>query len=279
MHSQPKARSATKGARIAQAKLLYGDADGSTSSSSYATASASAGPSSLALAAGSSATATLQAMSYTSTATRLSNGRDAAQLLSHLIPELSSYQVAQYPLLRWIGLPGPFGTPNLDFYTLDPIDQSMYLALGALAARSSSADFMIGNSAPNLREVSQNPALRQGVNLCQYGEKRERLAGDILHAAIQKLHWSGAFSATDLKSVVALTVAEMLILVYRDALAFSRRASTEARPFASGAATHLRILAEDHITDQLAPTGWYSVAWTLVIRDSMISIACGRALD
>ena len=210
---------------------------------------------------------------------RLSDGRDASQFLARLIPELSTFKVASYPLLRWIDLPGAYADPNCDFFGLEPIDQALYLILGALAARSSGAEFLVGPDAPSIKDISLNAKLREGTNLCQYGARRERLAGDILQSALQKIHDCGIFSATDLRSVVALTVAETLILVYRDALAFTRRASREARPFSAAAATHLRILAEDHVTDEFSPTGWYSVAYTLVIRDALIASATGRALD
>ena len=274
VESIPKSRSSNKGARIAEAKRLFGDTDATPAPTNSFDSLSSSNALALLPTAGA-----LHPLSFSSTAARLADGRDASQFLARLIPELSTFKVAKYPLLRWIDLPGAYASSDCDFFSLEPVDQALYLILGALAARSSSAEFLVGPNAPSMQEISLNKELRQGTNLCQYGIRRERLAGDILQAALQKLHDCGVFSATDLRSVVALTVAEMLILVYRDALAFTRRASREARPFSAAAATHLRILAEDHVVEEPSPTGWYSVAWTLVIRDALIASATGRALD
>lgn len=87
------------------------------------------------------------------------------------------------------------------------------------------------------------------------------------------------FAKPTLKSVAALATVEMLILVYQDSLAFTRSASKNARPLSSAVASHLRIMAEECAGQPSAPFGFYSVAWTAIIRDALVSSVTGRALD
>jgi hypothetical protein len=62
-------------------------------------------------------------------------------------------------------------------------------------------------------------------------------------------------------------------------MAFTRSAAKSARPLSSAVASHLRIMAEESSGQPSAPFGWYSVAWTAVIRDSLVSSVTGRGLD
>lgn len=77
-------------------------------------------------------------------------------------------------------------------------------------------------------------------------------------------------------------LAEILILGYRDIVAYSRIASREARYFSAGAAAHMRIMSEEQYDDDRGSkgyTGWLSVAWTIVIRDAVIASGTGRPLN
>ena len=267
----PKPRtSVLPGRRVQEARELYGSS--SSNSSPATTVSAHSTPSAL-----ESYHAPSRALRL-----RLADGRDATSIALQLVRELSNFRISRYPLLRWLELPGPFADPDFDFYTLDIIDQALYLTLAALAARCSSAKDFVGIDAPSLRDNAHTPAWRKGTFLCSFGDKREKLATEFLQLSLQKIKELQLFALPSLRSTVCLTVAEILILGYRDIVAYSRIASREARCFSAAAAAHMRAMSEEHFDDQRGSkgyTGWLSVSWTLVVRDALIASATGRSLN
>lgn len=198
-----------------------------------------------------------------------------------LLQELTNDQIrsARFPLLRWIEIENEFKNADGRLSNFDGESQALFLALAALGSRSSHSEAVVGKNAPTLSDLSRNPALRSGLGLCEYGRRRERVASELLQVAYRKLNENQLFATPSLRNVAALATVEMLILVYHDNLAFTRAAARKARPLSAAVASHLRIIAEDCNGDPKAPFGYYSVAWTSVIRDALVSSVTGRALD
>lgn len=154
--------------------------------------------------------------------------------------------------------------------------------MAALAARYSGSVELVGPDAPNLRELAHSPVWKQGTFLCSFGEKRESLATELLQLSLQKIQDSRIFSTASLHSVLCLTLAEILILGFRDIVAYSQIASRESRYFSAAAAAHMRIMSEEQYDDNRGLKGytpWLSTAWTLVIRDAIIASGTGRSLN
>lgn len=162
---------------------------------------------------------------------------------------------------------------------MDGVSQALFLSLAALGARTSRSPLVVGDNAPTLQQVSQNQELRQGSALCVYGNRRERVASEMLQVAYRKINENQLFAKPSLRSVATLATVEMLILVYQDSLAFTRTAAQNARPLSAAVASHLRIMAEESNGQPTMPFGFYSVAWTALIRDALLSSVTGRALD
>lgn len=162
---------------------------------------------------------------------------------------------------------------------MDKESQALFLSLAALSARTSHSEVVVGRNAPTLSQVSKDRELRQGVTLCEFGRRRERVASQLLQTAYRKINENELLATPSLRSVAALATVEMLILAYQDSLAFTRSASRNARPLSAAVASHLRILAEESNGQPSAPFGFYSVAWTAVIRDALVASVTGRALD
>lgn len=162
---------------------------------------------------------------------------------------------------------------------MDGETQALFLSLAALGARTSHSELVIGKNAPTLTQVSRDPQLRKGTALCEYGKRRERVASELLQVAFRKVNENQLLATPSLRSVTALANVEMLILVYQDSLAFTRNAARNARPLSAAVASHLRIMAEECNGQPKAPFGFYSVAWTALIRDALLSSVTGRALD
>lgn len=67
---------------------------------------------------------------------------------------------------------------------------------------------------------------------------------------------------------------------YKDALRISPEAAREARTYSAAAASHLRIMAEDTANSGYRNGfAFYSIAWTVIIRDAIHAAAVGRALE
>lgn len=186
---------------------------------------------------------------------------------------------AQFPLLRWIEIDKEFRDADGRLSNMDKESQALFLSLAALGARTSHSNLVVGKNAPTLLQVSTDRELRQGVALCEYGRRRERVASQLLQTAYRKINENELLATPSLRSVASLATVEMLILAYQDSLAFTRTASRNARPLSAAVASHLRILAEEGNGQPSAPFGFYSVAWTAVIRDALVSSVTGRALD
>lgn len=95
---------------------------------------------------------------------------------------------------------------------MDPISQALFLSLGALSARTSHSELVVGKNAPTLMEVSKDEKLRSSVALCEFGRRREPIAREMLQLALRKLNENKVFATPSLKSAAALATIEMLIL-------------------------------------------------------------------
>lgn len=186
---------------------------------------------------------------------------------------------ARFPLLRWIEIANEFRDADGRLSNMDEISQALFLSLAALGARTSHSPLVVGDNAPTLQQVSQNRELRQGSALCRYGTRRDKVASELLQVAYRKINENQVLATPSLRSIAALATVEMLILVYQDSLPFTRTAARNARPLSAAVASHLRILAEESNGQPTAPFGFYSVAWTALIRDALLSTVTGRALD
>lgn len=149
-------------------------------------------------------------LSPAGTSARLAQGRDAGMLISCLLPALKYTRASTYPLLRDTKLTTVYS--DCDFYLLDPIDQALFATLGALAARVSDSEFLVGSGAPSCKQVSANRSLRQKAYLCQFGAKRETQVKQLLQSAVTKVNESGLFATPDIRAIIALCVLEMLII-------------------------------------------------------------------
>ena len=186
---------------------------------------------------------------------------------------------AKFPLLRWVDIANEFRSANGHLSNMDGENQALFLSLAALSARTSPSKMIIGPNAPELQQVSQDPELRRGSTLCEFGKRRERLASELLQVAYRRINENQLLSKPSLRSIAALATVETLILVYQDSLAFTKSASRNARPFAAAAASHIRILADEGMGQLTDPLAFYSVAWTAFIRDALVASVTGRALD
>lgn len=119
---------------------------------------------------------------------------------------------ATLPLVRCVDIAGDFDRAGSRIANLVPVDQALFTCLAALSARSSNTAALVGAGAPTLLEVGQSKQLREGTTLCQYGARRDRLAGELLNLAIKRINECGIFAKPDLRGTVALMIAEMLII-------------------------------------------------------------------
>lgn len=88
--------------------------------------------------------------------------------------------------------------------------------------------------------------------------------------------WLVAFSSLKVNRILIFQT----WIDYRDQQPFSPSAIREARSYGAAAASHLRIIAEEVAAGTPQPEfSFYSIAWTALIRDALISAATGRALD
>jgi hypothetical protein len=162
---------------------------------------------------------------------------------------------------------------------MDAESQALYISLAALAARISTLEVVVGKDAPTLQHLLQESQLRASNTPCEYGKRREPVASGLLQAAYRKIHEAQVFGLPSLRNATALAVVETLILAYEDSAAFTGKASRKARSLSAAAASHLRIMAEECTSQPEEPLAFYSVAWTAIFRDAMVSIITGRALD
>ena len=95
---------------------------------------------------------------------------------------------------------------------MSDVDQALYAAILALAARAANNESMLGQGAPSMLQVAQVPELRQDSTLCVYGKRREGTASRLLLAATKKVRDTVFYSKPTVRSVIALCIIEMLVL-------------------------------------------------------------------
>jgi hypothetical protein len=190
-----------------------------------------------------------------------------------------THHSANFPLLRWIEIANEFRDADGRLSNMDGENQALFLSLAALSARTSPSELVVGPNAPELHQVSQDPALRRGSTLCAFGKRREQLASELLQVAYRRINENQLLTKPSLRSIAALATVETLILVYQDSLAFTKSASRNARPLSAAVASHIRILADESMGHPSDPFAFYSVVWTAFIRDALVASVTGRALD
>jgi hypothetical protein len=160
------------------------------------------------------------------------NSVDADILLSELIPAVTKLKMCVFmslhsletiadrhatysvsmPLLRWIEIQKDYDGAGRRLANMDGISQALFLSLAALGSRTSTSELIVGKGAPSLLDLSQNKDLRSGLSLCQYGERRERVASELLNLAHRKINENMVLVTPSLQSAAALATVEMLIL-------------------------------------------------------------------
>lgn len=208
----------------------------------------------------------------------LAQASESGLLIAQLIRSASRMRLSYFPLLRWINIAAEFDAAGSSLLGMDPTNQALYLGLAAMVARGSGLPALVGDNAPSLADVGMRRELRKDNTLCTFGHKRERLATHLMDAFITKIHESGVFATLTLRTAIVLTLAEMLIQVWRDADAWTKTAAAEARSYSAAAAECVRSVGEAYADGAPRDWGWYSTVWTLVIRDSLIGVTSGRAL-
>lgn len=167
------------------------------------------------------------------------------------------------PLIADTAFHTSFELAGRRLHALDNQSQVLCSLIMALGARCTDNPLFVGTGAPKLIDLPN--ATRSGVDLREFGRRREAACEALTNQAIELADRMGTMRIATPESMASLMILESMV----DQEDFSH---TSSRPFVQAYNGHARTLLEEGNT--IAGT---AIGWTAYIRDAMKSAASGHA--